>query len=553
MKLRLAWPPPWDLTASALISILTLVVIQLSFLSTQGFIAPLGLILVILIPGYLFVLSLFPGRSDLGSRRRALLSLGFAALLAALASLVLAFTPRGLQPASLTTVLSLLALFLSAFAYARSSELPSRKRFTLWSKRGSRSGRKFARASRAVPKGQIVSLFFVLLIGALATVAFTLNANQSSSSEKEYTEFDVYWPKGTEYEAASLPTGSRVTALAKIFNHEKDSVNYILRLTYNNTSLFSENMMLSRNQSWEGPVSGILNGSLGRQRLDFLLFKEGNLSTPYRQDQLWINLTEAKSDDSMNFSKINESSDLNASEKKPPVTLEQNTKVVVLGIGDDSGGSASTMAGIKPSSSQTDQDSEIDKVSKAAKNEETLANPKVSLSASLAGEKVDDNPVEILDGNGPGEDTKISASSDTDRLSVSTTGSPEPSKDEDVDRNSGDNKGMNSPKEADIPESTPETEKSVPSSSGTAAIAGATNSGPSQKDNPPKASGIAQEIDSWVSTRGMGSSETSQRSYASGNIRYIKGSTGERAVLGRSGENSVQTRKSRSKKPVRLG
>jgi uncharacterized membrane protein len=597
-KLRLAWPPPWDLIASALISILTLVAIQLSFPWAQGFIAPLGLILVILIPGYLFVLSLFPGRSDLGSRRRALLSLGFAALLAALASLGLTFTPRGLQPASLATILSLLGLFLSAFAYARSSELPSRKRFTLWSKRGSRSGRTLTRASRAVPKSRIASLFFVLLIGVLATLAFTLNTNQGSSSEKGYTEFNVSWP---EHAAASLQTGSKITALAKIFNHEKGLINYTLRLNFNNTSLFSENLMLSRNESWEGPVSGILNGPLGRQRLDFLLFKEGDLSMPYRQNQLWINLTEDKSDDSMNFSKLNgssdlnDSSDLNASEKVPLVTLEQDTRVVVQSIGDDSGGgSGSTAAGIKPSSSQIGQDSKIEQKSEAAnedhvqgsaqqpkkiaeqksfkedtsgkrqdgshqeadlslqtveKSDDTLESKKksegadksaeseeirpeqiVSLSFSPADEKVDGNPAEIPNANAPGKDAKMALSSDTERLSDSTTDSSEPSKDRGADGNTGDNKGANSP-----------TEEVV------------SDSGASQKDDSSKTSGIAKEIDSWVSTRGMGSSEKSQSGYSSGNIRYVKGSTGERAVLGRAGANPAQTSKARSKKPVILG
>ncbi len=598
--MRLAWPPPWDLIASALISILTLVLIQLSFPSMQGFIAFFGLILVILIPGYLFVLSLFPGRSDLGSRRRALLSLGFAALLAALASLGLSFTPRGLQPASLATILSLLALFLSAFAYARSSELPSRKRFTLWSKRGSRSGRKLARASRAVPKSRIISLFFVLLICVLATLAFTLNTNQGSSSEKGYTEFNVSWPKGTEYEAASLQAGSKITALARIFNHEKGLINYTLRLTFNNTSLFSENLMLSRNESWEGPVSGIVNGSSGRQRLDFLLFKDGDLSVPYRQNQLWINLTEDKSDDSMNFSKLNGSSDLNdgsdinASEKVPPVTLEQDTRVVVQSIGDDSGGgSESVVPGIKPSSSQIGQDSKIGQESKTAnedhvqgsaeqpkkiaerksgkedtsgkqdgshkeadlslqtveksdgvldskqnsegadkssENEEITAEQAVSLSGSPLGEKDDSNPAEVPGASAPGKDAKIAISSDAERPSASTTDSPEPSKDRGADGSSGDYTGANSPKEEDVPDSVA-----------------------SQKDDSSKTSGIAKEIDSWVSTRGMGSSEKSQSGYASGNIRYVKGSTGERAVLGRSGENPAQASKTRSKKPVRLG
>ncbi len=553
-KLRLAWPPPRDLTASALISILTLVMIQLSFPSVHGLIAPLGLILVVLIPGYLFVLSLFPGRSDLSLRRRAFLSLGFAALLAALASLGLTLTPRGLQPASLATILSLLALFLSAFAYARSSELPSRKRFALWSKRGSRSGKKLTRASRANSKIRAISLFFVLFIGVLAALAFTINFNQNSSNEKGYTEFNVSWPKGVEYETAPLPPGSKITAFAKIFNHEKGSVNYTLRLIHDNKSLFSEDLFLSRNKSWAGPVSCILNGSVGRQRLDFLLFKEGNLSRPYQQDLLWVNLTEDKSDDSKKFLKINDSLDLNASEKKPPVTLEQNTKVVVLGIGDDSGGgSISNMAGIKPSSSQSGQDSQVDRGSEVAKNVKTRADQIISLPEQPKEEKVEKDPVEIPDANSPDRDIKRASSFDTDGLAVSITGSPASSNEGGTDKNSRDNKDANSPKEGDVPESPLETGKSVPVSSGTGATAGVSDSGGSQKDASPKTSGISQEIDSWVSTRGMGSSEKSQTSYASGNIRYVRGSDGERAVLGRSGANPAQSSSSRHKKPVRLG
>ena len=562
--MRLAWPPPWDLVASALISLLTLVLVHQSSPSMQGFSAPLGLLLVILIPGYLFVLSVFPARSDLGSRRRVLLTLGFAALLAALASLGLILTPRGLQPASLATILSLLALFLTALAYARSSQLPSRKRFTLWSRRGFRSGRRLARLPGPSNKGRIISLFFVLMaIAALAALAFTFNTNQVSSSEKGYTEFNVSWPKEAEYEAASVQMGSKVTALAKIFNHETGSINYTLRLTQNNSSLFCKDLVLGRNESWQGPVSCTLNGPVGRQRLDFMLFKEENLSMPYRQDRLWINLSE------------NKSSMINDSENKPPVTMEQNTKVVVLGIGDDyDGGSGSSVTSQKPAS-QTDQRSKIDQESEPAYEDGkqvTATEPKkdagqISGKDSASGKHQQEiAPLEpdlslpkpesakgILDS--PDKDNK--SSENEERRPESAIVSSMPPEDKKADSNSEDSKDSSSPKDGATPGAPADTGETVKSSdsSKTGDASGAKDSGAEQKGDSSKISGVGKEIDSWVSTRGMGSgsSEKGHDAYESKNIKYVKGSKGERAVLGRSGANPVRASGGQSKKPVKLG
>jgi len=547
--LRLAWPPPGDLVASALISLLTLVLVHQSSPSMQGFSAPLGLLLVILIPGYLFVLSVFPARSDLGSRRRALLTLGFAALLAALASLGLTFTPRGLQPASLATILSLLALFLAALAYACSSQLPSRKRFTLWSRRGFRSGRRLARLPGPSNKGRFISLFFVLMaIVALAALAFTFNTNQVSSSEKGYTEFNVSWPKEAEYEAASLQMGGKVTALAKVFNHEKGKINYTLRLTLNNSSLFCKDLVLGRNESWQGPVSCTLNGPVGQQRLDFMLFKEENLSMPYRQDRLWINLSE------------NKSSMINDSENKPPVTMEQNTKVVVLGIGDDDGGGPGSSVTSQKPASQTDQRSKIASEPKrdagqiSGKGDSSgKQQQEVSPREADLGLPKPEKARGILDIS----DNDNKSSENEERQSESAIVSSASSQDKKADSNPEDRKDATSPKDGATPSPSADTEETVQSSdsSSTGAAAGAKDSGAGQKDDSSKTSGIGKEIDSWVSTRGMGSgsSEKGHEAYESKNIKYVKGSTGGRAVLGRSGANPVQTSGGQSKKPVKLG
>ena len=141
--MRLAWPPPRHLIASVLISVVALALVNLSPSSLQDILSPLALILVFLIPGYLATLSIFPGKSDLSGIRRAFLCLASSAMLAGLFSLILTATPRGLQSASLATILSLLAIFLAAVAYGRWSNLPRKRRFLLMPKRGLGSTRPF--------------------------------------------------------------------------------------------------------------------------------------------------------------------------------------------------------------------------------------------------------------------------------------------------------------------------------------------------------------------------------------------------------------------------
>ena len=152
--MRLSRPPSWDFTASALISVFALFLVHLSPPSIQGFSTILGFLLAIPLSGYLLMLSLFPAQSDLGSRRRALLSLGA-------------------------------STFLAAIAYVRRSALPPRKRLVFWSIRGRRSGRFLASSPLAGTKVRFVSLLFVLIIiCAITASVFTNYANQSSSSEK---------------------------------------------------------------------------------------------------------------------------------------------------------------------------------------------------------------------------------------------------------------------------------------------------------------------------------------------------------------------------------
>ena len=182
--MRLAWPPPRHLIASVLIPVIAVALVHLQPPSLQDALSLPALILVLFIPGYLAVLSLFPGKSDLSWQRRAFLCLVFSVFLAGLFSFILAATPRGLQSASLATILSLLAILLAAVAYGRWSNLPRKRRFLILPKRGLGSARAFPLIFGASISGRRTALAIVLLAACfIAAFAFAFGLYHFSSGE----------------------------------------------------------------------------------------------------------------------------------------------------------------------------------------------------------------------------------------------------------------------------------------------------------------------------------------------------------------------------------
>ncbi len=390
--MRLASPPPWHLIACALLPILALILVNLMPDSVQASGAILGLALVILVPGYLLALALFPGNSDLAMSRRALLCLGFSGGLAILASLILTFTPRGLEPASLATILSLLSLFLAAVAYARWSALPRRKRFDIAADRGFRSTGTVSRPlrfkARTRTKNRVAYLAVALVVvSAAAALAYAINMQKGPSAAPGFTEFHVSLPGGEDgSDNASLQAKTALTALAEIVNHEGRAINYTLRLASDDAVLFSKNLELGQNESWKGPISCILDKPASSLKLDFLLFKENDLAKPYLEDHLWVDVVENESRNTsalgdVNYSAISSgqspvsnSSVANASGKTAPVTMEQSSKVSV---------SSATKASTQKSSTSSSSVAKS-KSSKSSSAAETAKSGSSQVTASSA-------------------------------------------------------------------------------------------------------------------------------------------------------------------------
>ena len=368
--MRTARQIPWYLIASILISLSAIALANLFAPPLKEAGSYLALALVILIPGYLAVISLFPAAGDLDLNRRFLLSLGASLLLAGLISLILYFTPRGLQAASLATILSFLVLFLAALSYLRWSALPRNKRFVIGAKRSYRSRRTSGRISSGFVSSRgplLIALAAILVLAGLALAFYHYQPGMNFlSSPKGYTDLEVTWPKSeldgsSEGQYTTLTAGRDLEARARIDNHEGIPVNYSLRLAFDNSTIFVKGLRLADNETWESMLGFVLEGQPGRQRLSLLLFKEGDSTTPYKSEHLLVDLVDDQSEDQEEME--NSTNESMASSDGLPVSFEEKTKVTVLSAGGGgssvaqvsaSAASSSSSAKSKPQSAATE-------------------------------------------------------------------------------------------------------------------------------------------------------------------------------------------------------
>ncbi len=94
-----------------------------------------------------------------------------------------------------------------------------------------------------------------------------------------------------------------------VVNHEYATVNYTMTINLNSTArvnytsekeppedilILTKNVTLANNETWERPVNYTLNRTGDYQKLEFLLYKEGNFTASYRDLHLWVNVSGSK-------------------------------------------------------------------------------------------------------------------------------------------------------------------------------------------------------------------------------------------------------------------
>jgi len=274
--------------------IVTLAFIYLPVLDQTIVRSALGLAMVLFVPGYALIAALFPGKKDIDGIERAALSFGLSIAVSPLIGLGLNYTPWGIRLDPIVVCLTIFTLACVLVANKRRHDLPEEERFHVDFVGIYRqlTGEVLPGDKTRLDKALTVILIASILL-SIAALAYVIVVPKQG---EKFTEFYILGPDG---KADKYPTrfnlGDSKPVIVGIVNHEYRNVTYDLVVALNDTArvtnLHSEQVTLGDNQTWEKPIGLKPDRAGTNMELEFLLYADGNMTAPYRECHLWVNVT----------------------------------------------------------------------------------------------------------------------------------------------------------------------------------------------------------------------------------------------------------------------
>ena len=287
---------PWDLY---LVLGYTLVVSTL--LLTRGG-NLIGIILVLFVPGYVLTDLLFPQNSEIDWIERLCLSIGLSIAVVPLLALVLNFTPPGITLESVVIAIAVFSGIIGYAAFRKREQLEPNKRMgatIVISRDGWKDYSIF---------DKVLAILLVLGIGVAVSVLAALALTPQPG--ERFTEFYTLGPLGN---ASSYPTALNISQpwseVVGIENHESAPMIYTVRIdlvgiqiVYNATTRVNQTIELNRTtwstfdvalsdgKNWTKSYTFRINDK-GLWKVQFLLFRSGDLSLAYRELHLYVRVS----------------------------------------------------------------------------------------------------------------------------------------------------------------------------------------------------------------------------------------------------------------------
>lgn len=302
---------PSDLLAAIILTLATLL-FTLTPLSILPVRIPLGLVMVLFVPGYTLIAALFPKKTDLEGIKRMALSFGLSVAVVSLIGLGLNYTPWGIRLTPVVISLAIFSISMAAAAYWRRMHLPAGERFSIQFREtiNTWKGEILAADKDRLDKALTVILIITILLSVASLIYVIVTPKQG----EKFTEFYILGSGGKAYDyPTDVQAGNHSTVTVGVVNHEYALVNYTMSISLNNTPMnsttikdnfvypiMSMNITLLHNETWEKPVSYVINHTGEGQKLEFLLYREGNFTNSYRDLHLWVNVSQYELNPSRN-------------------------------------------------------------------------------------------------------------------------------------------------------------------------------------------------------------------------------------------------------------
>jgi len=280
---------PSDLQIILIWNILTVIFIFTPFLSETIFRTILGIPMVLFIPGYALIAALFPKKNDLDGIERLALSFGLSIAVVPLIGLGLNFTPFGIRLIPVLLSLCIYTIILIFTAAYRRDKLPPDERFTVPFHRFY----EIIQEEFNTPKSRTDRILTGILIFSIAlAIGMLYFVITTPKIGERFTEFYILGPEGkAENYPTILRNNSPAVILVGVVNHEYVTVNYTVRVVLDKEILTDTWFSSSHNQTWEKNLTFVPDREGTDMKLEFLLYKEDNFTSAYRDLHLWVNVT----------------------------------------------------------------------------------------------------------------------------------------------------------------------------------------------------------------------------------------------------------------------
>jgi uncharacterized membrane protein len=245
----------------------------------------LGVIVLLLFPGYTMMAALFPKKESLKVVERAALSLVMSFALVSLTGLILNYTPWGIRLTPIFVVMAIIIFLASVIALFRRDNLPETERFTLRI-----NIRRIHWGSMSKFDKILFIVLAVAIIGAAYTLAYVI---AQPKAEEAFTNFYILGPEGKmENYPQELALGEQVEVTLGIENQENQDASYNIVVTLDGEVMRTIGpIRLADKQEWGDNVTLVPSRAGENQKVEFLLYK-GEGSAPYLNLHLWLDVRE---------------------------------------------------------------------------------------------------------------------------------------------------------------------------------------------------------------------------------------------------------------------
>jgi uncharacterized membrane protein len=282
----------FDLALALGIAIATLALVFVPYLNGTFLRPVLGLVFILLVPGYVFIAALFPRKEDTSDIERMALSFGFSIGILGLIGIGLNYTPWLIRLDPLMACATGFVVICVFVSIVRRAAVPQDKRFSV-------HGRDVLDSARRIvpqpPTRFNKALTAVILVSIVVTTATFVYLVLTPTGDT-FTELYILGPSGT---TVNYPTqyvlGQVKNVTVGVTNQEQRDTTYdlVIRLndTSNATTLYTEKFTLANGETFQKSIP-LKPDQIGQNmKMEFLLYRNSDFSAPYRETYLWVNVT----------------------------------------------------------------------------------------------------------------------------------------------------------------------------------------------------------------------------------------------------------------------